>query len=48
MVPDFWNKAMSCVNGPATIHTVDMGTIHGCGEEKMAASVQGNNMPIFG
>ena len=40
--------AMSCVNGPATIHTDDMSIVDGYGEEKMAASVQGNNMPIFG
>ena len=36
------------VIGSATIHTDDMGIFDGCGEEKMAASVQGNNMPIFG
>ena len=40
--------ALSSVIGSATIHTNHMGMVDGYGEEKMAASVQSTNMPIWG
>ena len=36
------------MNGPATIHADDVGIVDGSGEEKKAASVQGNYMRICG